>query len=93
MFTFRNSVNVRIASNLMNPTLHVIQGNNAARTADPVDTRIRDFLSGDNDGSELFAALYGHVASEPISERLCLAAGLTPDRQSASAPITLAATR
>jgi hypothetical protein len=54
----------------MKHTLHMIDGNNAARAANPVDSRIRDFLAGDNDGTELFAALYGHVGREPIPERL-----------------------
>jgi hypothetical protein len=60
----------------MKPTLRTIDGNNAAHAADPVGNRIRDFLAGDNDGSELFAALYGHVAREPIPARLRLAGGL-----------------
>jgi hypothetical protein len=57
----------------MNQTLRLIEGNNAARVRNPVDKRIRDFLVGDADGSELFAALYSHVGREPIPEPLCLA--------------------
>jgi hypothetical protein len=74
----------------MKYTLRMIEGNKAARTADPVDRRIRDFLAGDNDGGELFAALYGHVGREPIPERLRLAAGLAPDRERVSALVNLA---
>jgi hypothetical protein len=40
----------------MKHTLRLIEGNNSALTAHPVGNRIRDFLAGDNDGSELFAA-------------------------------------
>jgi hypothetical protein len=71
----------------------VIEGNNAARATRPVDSRIRDFLAGDNDGSELFAALYGHVSREPIPERLRLAAGLPPCQQHVPTPVKLAGTR
>ena len=35
-----------------------------------VDNDIRDFLDGENDGCELFDALYGDVADEPIPQRL-----------------------
>ena len=35
-----------------------------------VDNDIRDFLDGENDGCELFDALYGDVAGEPIPQRL-----------------------
>lgn len=44
----------------------------------PVDSRIRDFLAGDNDGGEFLAALHGHVAREPIPEHLRLDALLAP---------------
>ncbi len=64
----------------MHKPLRMIEENNVARTADPVDSRIRDFLSGDSDGSGLFAALYGHVGREPIPERLRLAIGLAPSQ-------------
>jgi hypothetical protein len=50
----------------MKHNLRLIEGNNAARAAHPVDSRIRDFLAGDNDGSELLAALYGHIGREPF---------------------------
>lgn len=62
----------------MKPTLHVIEGNSAARASASVDGRIRAFLAGDNDGSELLAALYGHVSREPIPERLRFATFLSP---------------
>jgi hypothetical protein len=77
----------------MKHTLRLIEGNNAARTADPVDSRIRDFLAGDNNGSELLAALYGHISKESIPERLRLAAGLAPDRESVPALVNLVGTR
>jgi hypothetical protein len=44
----------------MKHTLRLIEGNNAARVAHPVDSRIRDFLAGDNDGNELFVALWSY---------------------------------
>jgi len=65
----------------MKPTLRLIEGNNAARAAYPVDSRIRDFLVGDNDGSELFAALYDHIDRESAPERLLLAAGLAASQE------------
>ena len=74
----------------MKPTLHMIDGSNAARAADPVAGRIRDFLVGDNRGSELLAALYGHVAREAIPERLRLAAGLTPSPETLPVPVSAA---
>jgi len=77
----------------MKHTLHMIEGNNAARAADPVGGRIQDFLAGDNDGSESFAALYGHVSREPIPERLRLTADLTPSQESVPALVKLAGTR
>ena len=43
--------NVRIVSNPMKHTLRLIEGNNTARAAHPVDNRIRDFLAGDNDAA------------------------------------------
>jgi hypothetical protein len=36
----------------------------------PVDRRIRAFLAGETHGEELLHALYGHVAAEPVPERL-----------------------
>jgi len=53
-------------------SLHMIEGNRVSRACNPVDSRIRAFLDGDNNGSELFAALYDHVEREPIPERLRL---------------------
>jgi hypothetical protein len=35
-----------------------------------VDSQIRAFLSGENDGEELLHAIYDHVLDEPIPERL-----------------------
>ena len=70
----------------MKHALRIIKGNNAARAGDPVSGRIRDFLAGENDGAELFAALYGHVRREPIPERLRLAAGLAPSQERMLAP-------
>jgi hypothetical protein len=77
----------------MNHSLHIIARNNADRATDPVDSRIRDFLAGDNDGSELLAALYGHVSREPVPERLRLAVGLTPNQERVPALAKVAATR
>jgi hypothetical protein len=78
--------NVRFVSNPMKHTLRLIEGNNAARAADPVDSRIRDFLIDGNDGSELFAALYGHVGREPIPERIAL---LLPNQEREPTPPSL----
>ena len=55
---------LRIVSNPKKHTLRLIEGNNAARAAHPVDSRIRDFLAGDNDGSELFAAVLRHRSTD-----------------------------
>jgi hypothetical protein len=74
----------------MKPTLRMIQGKNTARAAHPVDRRIRDFLAGDNDGGELFAALYGHVGREPIPERFCLVDLLAPNQEPVPALAKLA---
>jgi hypothetical protein len=63
----------------MKPNLRIIEGNAAARTTDPVDSRIRAFLAGNNDGSELLAALYGHVGRETIPDSLRFVA--SPDRE------------
>jgi hypothetical protein len=35
-----------------------------------VDRRIRAFLSGETHGEDVLSALYGHVADEPIPDRL-----------------------
>jgi hypothetical protein len=37
---------------------------------DPVDRRIRAFLAGQTHGEDVLEALYGHVADEPVPERL-----------------------
>jgi hypothetical protein len=72
---------MRIASTPMQHTLRLIEGKRAGRAANPVESRIRDFLFGDSTGSQLFAALYGHTAREPIPERLRLAVGLASDQE------------
>jgi hypothetical protein len=79
----------------MKRTLHLIEGNNAARVRkpvarNPVDGRIRDFLAGNNNGSELLAALYGHVGREPIPDRLRIAALLAPNHECVPAVARLA---
>ena len=74
----------------MKHTLRLIEGNNSALTAHPVGNRIRDFLAGDNDGSELFAALYGHALREPIPARLRHAALLAPNQEQVPALAKLA---
>jgi hypothetical protein len=35
-----------------------------------VDSRIRAFIAGDDDGEALLHALYDHVLDEPVPERL-----------------------
>jgi hypothetical protein len=35
-----------------------------------VDSQIRAFLAGDNDGEDLLHAIYDHVLDEPVPERL-----------------------
>jgi hypothetical protein len=35
-----------------------------------VDRKIRSFLAGDSNGSELFEALYGDTIDEPVPARL-----------------------
>lgn len=35
-----------------------------------VDRRIRAFLNGESHGEDVFGALYGHIADEPLPERL-----------------------
>jgi hypothetical protein len=42
----------------------------AGNSHDPVDRRIRAFLAGETHGEDVLDALYGHVADEPIPERL-----------------------
>jgi len=40
------------------------------RAPSSVDSDIRGFLAGNNDGAELLHALYDHVLDEPVPERL-----------------------
>ena len=35
-----------------------------------IDRRIRAFLNGESHGQDVLGALYGHIADEPIPERL-----------------------
>jgi hypothetical protein len=35
-----------------------------------IDRRIRAFLNGESHGEDVLDALYGHIAGEPIPERL-----------------------
>jgi hypothetical protein len=42
----------------------------ASSSLGPVDRRIRAFLAGETHGEDVLGALYGHVADEPIPERL-----------------------
>jgi hypothetical protein len=42
----------------------------AGNSRGPVDRRIRAFLAGETCGEDVLGALYGHVADEPIPERL-----------------------
>jgi hypothetical protein len=46
--------------------------NRAAATNAPgsVDRRIRAFLNGESHGEDVLGVLYGHIAAEPIPERL-----------------------
>jgi len=76
----------------MQHTWPLIEGKKAAGITNPVESRIRDFLFGDSNGSELFAALYGHTAREPISERLRLAVGLASDQERLPALVNLGRT-
>lgn len=39
-------------------------------SAGSTDRRIRAFLNGESHGEDVLDALYGHVADEPIPERL-----------------------
>ncbi len=39
-------------------------------SAGSADRRIRAFLNGESHGEDVLVALYGHVADEPIPERL-----------------------
>lgn len=40
------------------------------RSASSIDRRIRAFLNGESHGEDVLGALYGHVAHEPVPERL-----------------------
>jgi hypothetical protein len=42
----------------------------AGASAGSFDRRIRAFLNGESHGKDVLDALYGHVADEPIPERL-----------------------
>ena len=39
-------------------------------SAGSIDRRIRDFLNGESHGEDVLGALYGHVADEPLPQRL-----------------------
>jgi hypothetical protein len=39
-------------------------------SAGSIDRRIRAFLNGESHGEDVLGALYGHVADEPLPERL-----------------------
>lgn len=41
-----------------------------ARSVGSIDRRIRAFLNGESHGEDVLGALYGHVADEPIPERI-----------------------
>lgn len=41
-----------------------------AHSRGSVDRSIRAFLAGETHGEEVLGALYGHVADEPVPERL-----------------------
>ena len=42
----------------------------AASARSSIDRRIRAFLNGESHGEDVLGALYGHVADEPVPERL-----------------------
>jgi hypothetical protein len=54
--------NLQIASTRNHPA--------AGGLRNSVDRRIRVFLNGESHGEDVLGALYGHVADEPIPERL-----------------------
>jgi hypothetical protein len=54
--------NFQIATTAHNPAV--------ATARNSVDRRIRAFLNGESHGEDVLGALYGHVADEPIPERL-----------------------
>jgi hypothetical protein len=56
-------INLQIAT--ATPTAAAIVG-----SAGSIDRRIRAFLNGESHGEDVLGALYGHVANEPLPERL-----------------------
>jgi len=42
----------------------------ASGSRNSVDRRIRAFLNGESHGEDVLGALYGHVADEPVPQRL-----------------------
>jgi hypothetical protein len=42
----------------------------AGRSSGSIDRRLRAFLNGESHGDDVLGALYGHVADEPIPERI-----------------------
>lgn len=57
----------------MMPNLQIASTRNhtvGGRTRNSVDRRIRAFLNGESHGEDVLGALYGHVADEPVPERL-----------------------
>ncbi|MGA8402840.1 MAG: NepR family anti-sigma factor [Stellaceae bacterium] len=56
----------------MTHNLHITAPSHAPifASAGSVDRRIRAFLNGESHGEDVLRALYGHVANEPIPERL-----------------------
>lgn len=56
----------------MTSNLHIAAPSHAPifAAAGSIDRRIRAFLNGESHGEDVLGALYGHVADEPIPERL-----------------------
>jgi hypothetical protein len=57
----------------MTPNLQIATTRNHSGSSNShgsVDRRIRAFLSGESHGEDVLGALYGHVADEPVPERL-----------------------
>ena len=52
------------------PPRHTIAANGGRRPDISLERRLRAFLTGDSDGSDLLQELYGDVLDEPIPERL-----------------------
>jgi len=42
----------------------------ASGSRNSIDQRIRAFLNGESHGEDVLGALYGHVAEEPVPQRL-----------------------